>query len=187
MPEDKEESEDLERSDEEEQGLPEEAEELEEVEEGEEDEEFSVSEIIGVPSILCPDDYVLMDITDTEFREVEERKYIFMKDTESHMHLKYECPECGGVFYHDTDRKRQGCFIATAAYGTPFSKDINVLRRFRDSYLVHREWGKKLVSAYYTLSPPVANLISKSENLRKVVRKALKPIVEIFKRRENER
>lgn len=167
----------------------EETEELEELEEEEEEakEEFSPSEIIGVPTVLCPDDYVPMEIDGTDFREVEERKFIFMTDTESHMHIKYVCPECGMKFFHDSDRQRQGCFIATAAYGTPFSKDINVLRRFRDSYLIHRNWGKKLISTYYTLSPPVANIISKSDSLRKVVRTALKPIVEVFKRREGKK
>ncbi|KXA96836.1 hypothetical protein AKJ38_02525 [candidate division MSBL1 archaeon SCGC-AAA259I14] len=79
------------------------------------------------------------------------------------------------------ESKRQGCFIATAAYGTPLAKEINVLRRFRDSYLAQREWGKKLVDLYYTLSPPIANVIERSEMLKRLVRTFLQPVVDLFK------
>ncbi len=143
--------------------------------------EFSTSEITAVPMILCPDDEVPMEIKDVEVREVEKRKFIIKKTTEQHRHLDYECPECGKHFFYDLQRERQGCFIATAAFGTPMAEEINVLRRFRDAYLIHRDWGRKLISTYYTLSPPVADLISKSEPLKKLVRTALIPIVDLFK------
>lgn len=158
--------------------------ELEEEEEEEYDEELEVGDIVAVPVILCPDDYEPMEIEGPEMRETEVDKAFFRTGTEKHQHLKYVCPVCERYYYHDLERKRQGCFIATAAYGTPFASDINVLRRFRDSYLVHRKWGKKLVSMYYTLSPPIADFIAKSEPLKKIVRTFLSPVVETFKRRE---
>lgn len=160
-------------------------EETEEKQEAEEvaEEELSQEEIDAVPSILCSDDFALMEIEDTDVREVEERGFLFSTNTENHLHLKYVCPECGRYYFYDMETQRQGCFIATAAYGTPFSKDINVLRRFRDSYLVHREWGEKIISMYYTLSPPIAKIIGKSEKLRKLVRTCLTPVVELFKRK----
>ena len=122
-----------------------------------------------------------MEIKGVEIRDVEKRKFIIKKTTESHRHLKYECSTCGKKFYYDLQRERQGCFIATAAYGTPMAEEINVLRKFRDSYLIHRDWGRKLISTYYTLSPPVADVIGKSDALKKVVRTALLPIVNLFK------
>lgn len=78
------------------------------------------------------------------------------------------------------DIRKKICFIATAAYGTRFSKGIGVLRRFRDDFLIHRGWGQALVRAYYTTSPPIAEVIGRSENLRKVVRSLLKPVVKFF-------
>ena len=69
-----------------------------------------------------------------------------------------------------------GCFIATAAYGTPLAEEIDVLRQFRDQYLLTNPAGQLLVSLYYTSSPPLANLISKHEGLRAVIRMALEPI-----------
>ena len=62
------------------------------------------------------------------------------------------------------------CFIATAAYGTPAAEEINVLRRFRDDFLVHNAPGKAFVVCYYVLSPPVADFISEHELLRTMVR-----------------
>ena len=74
-----------------------------------------------------------------------------------------------------------GCFIATAAYGTPFSYEIDVLRNWRDDFLQASSPGRAFIKAYYSLSPPVANNISESEGKRKIVRTALGPIVKILK------
>ena len=73
------------------------------------------------------------------------------------------------------------CFIATAAYGTDTTKEIDILREFRDEVLLPNSLGAKLVSLYYQISPPVANLISQHEILRTTVRVGFVcPIVEIL-------
>ena len=70
------------------------------------------------------------------------------------------------------------CFIATAAYGTPLHADINVLRVFRDEYLVTNSVGRAFVKIYYTSSPPITDLISENEGLMVVTRVGLvKPLV----------
>ncbi len=72
------------------------------------------------------------------------------------------------------------CFIATAAYGTPLHEDIDVLRDFRDEYLMMTPPGKVFVKIYYTTSPPVADVIRENEGLQTVVREGLvKPLVYI--------
>ena len=68
------------------------------------------------------------------------------------------------------------CFIATAAYGTPLAEDIEVLRQFRDEYLITNPAGRLAVSLYYGSSPPLADYISKHEGLRALTRMALEPI-----------
>jgi hypothetical protein len=71
-----------------------------------------------------------------------------------------------------------GCFIATAAYGTPSAEQIDVLREFRDSVLLESTAGSLFVSLYYQLSPPVADFIAGNELLRTIVRELLiDPIV----------
>ena len=74
------------------------------------------------------------------------------------------------------------CFIATAAYGTPAAAEIDVLRQFRDEFLMHNPPGRAFVSIYYQVSPPVADFISEHEALRTVVREDfVDPVVEVVK------
>ena len=71
-----------------------------------------------------------------------------------------------------------GCFIATAAYGTPTAEQIDVLREFRDIVLLESIAGSQFVALYYQLSPPVADFIAGNELLRTLVRELLvDPIV----------
>jgi hypothetical protein len=71
-----------------------------------------------------------------------------------------------------------GCFIATAAYGTPTAKQIDVLREFRDVVLLKSTVGSQFVTLYYQLSPPIADFIAGNEFLRALVRELLvDPIV----------
>jgi hypothetical protein len=71
-----------------------------------------------------------------------------------------------------------GCFIATAAYGTPTAEQIDVLREFRDVVLLKSTVGSQFVALYYRLSPPIADFIARSDLLRTLVRELLiDPIV----------
>jgi hypothetical protein len=73
-----------------------------------------------------------------------------------------------------------GCFIATAAYGTPAAEQIDVLREFRDVVLLKNTLGSQFVALYYWLSPPIADFIAGNELLRTLVRELLiDPIVRV--------
>ena len=66
-----------------------------------------------------------------------------------------------------------GCFIATAAYGSPTAEQIDILREFRDVVLLESTAGSQFVALYYKLSPPVADFISGSNFLRTLIRELL--------------
>jgi hypothetical protein len=67
----------------------------------------------------------------------------------------------------------EGCFIATAAYGTSTAKELDTLRTFRDEVLLENTVGSQLVEWYYQTSPPVADFISEHQPLRTLVREVL--------------
>jgi hypothetical protein len=69
------------------------------------------------------------------------------------------------------------CFIATAAYGTPMAEEIQILRQFRDEYLLTNAVGRALVGVYYKVSPPIAEFITEHPNLKPIVRAGLLPAV----------
>jgi hypothetical protein len=70
-----------------------------------------------------------------------------------------------------------GCFIATAAYGTPLEGEPDILRDFRDECLLTNPVGEALVEGYYSVSPPMADFIAERDGLRAVVRVGLVPVV----------
>ena len=60
----------------------------------------------------------------------------------------------------------EGCFIATAAYGTETHQRIDILRDFRDDYMKKNMLGRLFVKNYYRFSPPVADFIAKRKYLQ---------------------
>ena len=70
-----------------------------------------------------------------------------------------------------------GCFIATAAFGSPMERHVQILRDFRDRYLLNYKLGQKFVKLYYRISPPIADTIAKSEVLRMITRWCLMPFI----------
>jgi len=69
------------------------------------------------------------------------------------------------------------CFIATAAYGSPSGTFIDLLRAFRDEYLLANPIGKKWVDLYYRYSPTMARFIVDCPAMKKGTRLILFPFV----------
>ncbi|MBN2061178.1 MAG: hypothetical protein JW882_12265, partial [Deltaproteobacteria bacterium] len=79
----------------------------------------------------------------------------------------------GGIIGDDQDL----CFIATAAYGSLFEPHVQILREFRDAYLLTNSLGSGFVDLYYRYSPPMADFIAGHDGLRLAVRWGLSPFV----------
>jgi hypothetical protein len=68
-----------------------------------------------------------------------------------------------------------GCFIATAAYGTPLAAELDALRTMRDRLLLTSGTGRAFVDAYYRLSPAIAEWVADRPAARAAVRFTLLP------------
>ncbi|MBI5192642.1 MAG: hypothetical protein HZA08_04260 [Nitrospirae bacterium] len=76
-----------------------------------------------------------------------------------------------------TNKSDKRCFIATAAFGSPLHPYVNILREFRDRYLLTNFPGRYFVSTYYYYSPYLAKTIEKNTTLKSIVKISLIPAI----------
>ncbi len=70
-----------------------------------------------------------------------------------------------------------GCFIATAAFGSPLVSHVTTLKKFRDRYLHNNYIGRKFVTFYYRYSPPAAVFIAKNKPIKLIAKACLYPVI----------
>ena len=79
---------------------------------------------------------------------------------------------------------RSGCLIATSAYGSELSPEVQFLRGFRDRDVLATFAGSQFMAIfnqfYYSFSPSVAQSISENEILRAVMKMLLYPLIGIL-------
>lgn len=69
--------------------------------------------------------------------------------------------------------KLEGCFIATVCYDGYNTPEVIRFRYFRDDILLKTFFGKVFVKVYYLFSPRLSKVISKSDKLKRVVKKCI--------------
>ena len=74
-----------------------------------------------------------------------------------------------------------GCLIATAAYGSELSPQVQLLREIRDNQLMNTESGTAFMSTfnnvYYSFSPAIADMERESPLFKEVVKVGLTPML----------
>lgn len=84
------------------------------------------------------------------------------------------CAEPSEVIGMLTDKS---CFISTAAFGSDMADQVQLLRSFRDQFLIPHKAGRAFVKLYYQISPPIAHVIENSEILKAATRTFLYPFI----------
>ncbi len=90
-------------------------------------------------------------------------------------------PECENVCMTPSEvvgvLSDKKCFIATAAFGSEMDQHVQMLRDFRNKFMAPYWLGRKLVKAYYAVSPTLAKWISQNEEAKILTRWVLWPIL----------
>ncbi len=87
---------------------------------------------------------------------------------------------------HQQSARDKRCFVASAVYG-PNAHETNELRAFRDRELVTRNWGKRVVRAYYAMSPSLVSKLERVPVMRPLVRSVLDVVRWLIRRRSGGR
>jgi hypothetical protein len=69
--------------------------------------------------------------------------------------------------------KKEGCYIATACYGSYDSPEVIVLRVFRDDILMKSKSGKIFIKIYYKVSPILVRLTMNKKFVNDAIRQLL--------------
>lgn len=77
----------------------------------------------------------------------------------------------------NSSTKKEGCYIATAVYGSYDAPEVMVLRSFRDNTLKQSAIGRWFIKTYYRLSPPVAEKLKNAKHINRFVRSILNWLV----------
>ena len=82
-----------------------------------------------------------------------------------------------------------GCLIATAAYGSEMSPQVQLLREIRDNQLMNTEAGSAFMStfnnAYYSFSPAIADMEREHPMFKEAVKLGLTPMLSSLAIMEN--
>ncbi len=160
--------------------------------------------IFTVPGEMFPETgYLIKDLTDSEYEFIfglanDELGYLVPED--QYDHREYEESVCVGpkaacvvqsAFNEmitgqklgclDDDNPENGCFIATATFGSPFAEQVILFKEFRDKVLNRGKTGKMLIKAYYRFSPSIANKISQNAYLKTASLLVLLPLSWVVK------
>ena len=78
----------------------------------------------------------------------------------------------------EAPKKKEGCYIATAVYGSYDAPEVRTLRRFRDETLKKSAAGRMFIRIYYRFSPPIAQRLKHATKVNRLVRRMLDGFVE---------
>ena len=79
-----------------------------------------------------------------------------------------------------TEKKQEGCYIATAVYGSYDAPEVRVLRKFRDSKLLPYLPGRIFVKIYYAISPTIIKYFENNILFVSRCRKSLNKLIKFL-------
>ena len=81
------------------------------------------------------------------------------------------------AIWQNSGNNSQGCYVATAVYGSYDCPEVWTLRRFRDGVLAKTWYGRLFIHLYYKMSPTAVRLFGKTQFFQDFFRSILDPWV----------
>jgi hypothetical protein len=92
--------------------------------------------------------------------------------------------ELDDLLKKNTSSNSEGCYIATACYGSYDCNQVITFRSFRDDYLCKNIIGRRFIRFYYAISPIIAQRLKNKVLLSIFIRDTiLNPIYELLKKK----
>ncbi len=143
----------------------------------------TTSDFLGVDSDLGTSPVNVGDTTEVILSGMENGAKYYMRvtvtdetGTESPLSAEVSATPVETLGLADAKDDTEGCFIATAAYGSYEHRYVKVLRDFRDQVLLTTKPGRSIVDTYYKYSPSIAAQIAESPFMRSIVRAFITPL-----------
>lgn len=83
---------------------------------------------------------------------------------------------------NNSSSSSEGCFIATACYGSYDSNEVLIFRNFRDDFLFRYKSGRYFIKKYYKYSPVIASKIKNRYFINIIKMVLLNPIYVVLKK-----
>jgi hypothetical protein len=87
----------------------------------------------------------------------------------------------GSMMSGGSGSKKDGCYIATAVYGSYDCPEVWTLRQFRDYRLKQIALGRLFVRCYYAISPTLVKWFGGVDWMKQLVRRRLDRLVSSLK------
>jgi len=135
---------------------------------------------------------IVQEVEESHTEEVEESHTEEVEEShteeveESHTE---EVEESKVVTNLESEENGGGCLIATAAYGSELSPQVQLLREIRDNQLLNTEAGTSFMNTfndvYYSFSPTIADMERESPMFKEIVKISLTPMLSSLSIMEN--
>lgn len=87
-------------------------------------------------------------------------------------------------FLKDASEEKGRCFIATAAFDSPFCDEVFTLQNWRDQVLNNSTGGRIFIKFYYAVSPTISNIINRLDFMKPGTRRLLRWFIHLAIRQD---
>lgn len=107
-------------------------------------------------------------------KQIERQRHSTIPRTSTENHtMPIDANENRPLHVEPPQKRKNGCYVATAVYGSYDCPQVWTLRRYRDNVLGSTWYGRLFIRLYYAVSPTLVKWFGKTRLFNKIWRKKL--------------